>query len=260
MTDEIRPMDHAAVDELGAAFALDALEPHEAGAVRDHLAACTEPHAELRSRRGAAQVLVMSLDAVEPSPALRDRVMASIERTAQDRDAVGRSPVATQPPPSRAGWFDWLSPRIARPLAVAAVVALVAVGAWSVTLQSQLAERDRALRAVAEAIADGETAFRVDGSAGRGYVVDTPGSGAALVVADLAALPPDKIYELWLLDAAGTPVAVGTFRPSAGDQVAVVPVERDLSGFATFAVTIEASRVDAPTNLDLVMVAPLEPS
>jgi anti-sigma-K factor RskA len=236
------------------------LEPDEARAVRDHLATCREPHEELRSLLGADQVLAMSLDAVEPSPRLRERVMASIERTAQERDAVERPPAATPtPPPSRAGWFDWLSPRVARPVAGAAVVALVAVGAWGVTLQSQLAERDRALRAVADAIADGETAFRVEGSAGRGYVVDTPGSGAALVVADLAALPADRIYELWLLDAAGTPVAVGTFRP-ADAEVAVVPLERDLAGYTTFAVTVEASRVDAPTSSDLVMVAPLEPS
>jgi hypothetical protein len=46
-------------------------------------------------------------------------------------------------------------------------------------------------------------------------------------------------------------VDVGTFRP--GDAaVAVVPVERDLTGFNTFAVTIEAQRVDSPT-LPIVM-------
>ena len=44
------------------------------------------------------------------------------------------------------------------------------------------------------------------GSAGRGYVVDTPGVGASLVVTDLKSLPADKLYELWLLDAAGTPL------------------------------------------------------
>jgi anti-sigma-K factor RskA len=257
MTDEIRPMDHAAVDELGAAYALGALEADEARAVRNHLATCTEPHAELRSLLGADLVLAMSLDPVEPSASLRERVMASIERTAQDQAPVER-PSAPAEPPRRGGWLDWLSPRVARPLAVAAVAALLAVGAWGVTLQAQLAERDQALRAVADAIAEGETAFRVDGTAGRGYVVDTPGSGAALVVADLAALPADRIYELWLLDAAGTPVAVGTFTPSDG-EVAVVQLERDLAGFSIFAVTVEASRVDAPTT-DPVMVAPLEPS
>ena len=261
MTDELRPMDHAAVDELGAAFALGALEPDEARAVAEHLATCQEPHTEVRSLLGAEQVLAMSVEPVQPSAALRDRVMASIERVPQEH-AAARPPRRPTPaePRERRGWLDWLSPRVARPLAVAAVVALIAVGALGLNLQSQLAERDRALRAVAEALAAGETAFRVDGSAGRGYVVETPGEGAALVVADLAALPADKIYELWLLDAAGTPVAVGTFRPSAGDEVAVVELERDLAGFATFAVTVEASRVDAPTNLDLVMVAPLEPS
>jgi anti-sigma-K factor RskA len=258
MTDEIRPMDHAAVDELGAAFALGALEPDEVRAVRDHLATCTEPHAELQSLLGADAVLAMSLEPVEPSPALRERVMASIERTAQERAPAVRPPAAEEPP-RRGGWLDWLSPRVARPLAIAAVAALLAVGAWGVTLQGQLAERDRALRAVADAIAEGETAFRVEGSAGRGYVVDTPGSGAALVVADLAALPADRIYELWLLDAAGTPVAVGTFRPTDA-EVAVVSLERDLAGYMTFAVTVEASRVDTPSSSDLVMVAPLEPS
>ncbi|HTE66251.1 MAG TPA: anti-sigma factor [Candidatus Binatia bacterium] len=257
MTDELRPMDHAAVDELGAAYALDALEPDEARAVRDHLATCTQPHAELRALIGADQVLAVSLEPVEPSPALRERVMTSIARAAQERDSAARPPAAAEPR-QRGGWLDWLSPRVARPLAVAAVVALVAVGAWGVTLQSQLAERDRALRAVADAIAEGETAFRVEGTAGRGYVVDTPGSGAALLVSDLAALPADRIYELWLLDAAGTPVAVGTFTPADG-EVAVVELERDLAGFTTFAVTVEASRVDAPTG-DIVMAAPLAPT
>lgn len=259
MTDELRPMDHAAVDELGAAYALGALEPDEARAVQEHLASCTQPHTEVRSLLGIEQVLAMSVEPVQPSAALRDRVMARIERVPQEHAAVPppRRPAPAEPR-ERGGWLDWLSPRVARPLAIAAVVALVAVGAWGLNLQSQLAERDRALRAVADAIAAGETAFRVEGSAGRGYVVDTPGSGAALVVADLASLPADKIYELWLLDAAGTPVAVGTFAPSDTD-VAVVHVERDLAGYATFAVTVEASRVDAPTS-DPVMVAPLEPS
>jgi anti-sigma-K factor RskA len=258
MTDELRPMDHAAVDELGAAYALGALEPDERRAVEEHLATCPEPHTEVRSPLGAEQVLAMSLEPVQPSAGLRERVMASIERAPQDRSAAAVPPPAPAQRRERRGWLEWLSPRVARPLAVAAMVALVAVGAWGLNLQAQLAQRDRALQAVADAIASGETAFRVEGSGGRGYVVDTPGEGAALVVADLTALPADNIYELWLLDEAGVPVAVGTFTPTDTD-VAVVHVERDLSGFAIFAVTVEASRVDAPTS-DPVMVGPLEPS
>jgi hypothetical protein len=117
---------------------------------------------------------------------------------------------------------------------------------WGASLSGQLADRDRALRSVADAIAGGQTAFRVEGDAGRGYVIDTPGSGATFVVADVGSLPADRLYELWLIGPSGA-VDVGTFRPAA-DAVAVVPVDRDLAGFETFAVTVEAQRVSAPTS------------
>lgn len=239
------------VDELAGAFALGAMEPEEEAALRAHLADCEQPHVEIRNALGAGVLLAASLDPVTPSPALRDRVMATIERTPQLR----RPPVPASPPPMRRGLLDWLSPRVARPLALAAVVALLAVGVWNVSLQSQLGQRDAALRAVANAISGGEVAFRVDGSAGRGYVVDTPGEGAALVVADLADLPADRLYELWLIDASGAPKAVGTFNPTH-DAVVVVPVEHDLTGYATFAVTVEAERVAAPSG-EPVMISDL---
>jgi anti-sigma-K factor RskA len=141
-------------------------------------------------------------------------------------------------------------------LRVGAAVAVIAVGAWNVSLSTQLGERDRALQAVANAIAGGEVAFRIAGEAGRGYVVDTSGSGSSFVVADLDPLPADKLYELWLIGPNGAPVDVGTFRPG-DDVVTVVPVDQDLSGFQTFAVTVEAKRVDAPTG-DIVMAGALQ--
>ncbi len=240
------------VDELAGAFALGAMEAAEEAAIRAHLATCDQPHLDVYEALGAGAALASSLDPVTPSPALRVRLMQTIERTLQgDRAEVPSRPAA------RRGWLDWLSPGVARPVALAAVVALLAVGVWNVNLQSELGLRDTALRAVANAIAGGEAAFRVDGSAGHGYVVETPGAGAALVVADLAKLPADKLYELWLIDAGGTPVAVGTFSKTDG-AVAVIPVERDLTGFGTFAVTVEAERLAAPSSSDLVMVGALE--
>jgi anti-sigma-K factor RskA len=231
------------VDELAGALALGAVDADEALAAREHLETCPEPHAELRSLLGADAVLAAGLEPIHPSAALRDRLMDSVARMPRREPAVK----------PRRGWLDWLSPQVARPLALAAVVAVIAVGAWGVSLSSQLGERDRTLRQVASAIAGGEAAFRVEGHAGRGYVVDTPGSGSSLVVADLAPLPAGKLYELWLIGPDGAPVDVGTFHP-ADDAVAVVSLEQDLSGFETFAVTVESRRVDAPTSTDLVMV------
>jgi anti-sigma-K factor RskA len=238
-------------DELGAALVLGALEADEALAVWDHLASCDQPHVELRAMLGADQVLAVSLEPVAPSAALRDRLMATVARTPQERSSRDQAASVADLPEQR-GWLDWLSPQVARQLAVVGVVAALAFGAWNVSLQSQLGQRDQTLRSVANAIAGGGVAFRVDGSAGRGYVVDTPGTGSALVVAGLTSLPAERIYELWLIDATGKPVAVGTFTPS-DSAVAVVPVDRDLTGFVTFAVTVERTRVAAPTSTPVMV-------
>ena len=245
------------VEELAAALALGALDPDEEATVQAHLADCEEAHAAVREAMGAGLVMAESLEPVAPSAALRERLMASIERTPQD---VAPSAVPAPPSrPARRGWLEWLSPRIARPVALAAVVALLAVGAWNLNLQAQLADRDAALaardaalRAVASAISGGQAAFRVEGNAGRGYVVETPGEGAALLVTDLADLPSDRIYELWLLNPAGSPVAVGTFSSTEG-AVAVVQLERDLTGFSIFAVTVEEERVAAPSSDPVIL-------
>ncbi|HTI30287.1 MAG TPA: anti-sigma factor [Methylomirabilota bacterium] len=241
-------MTHSQVEELAGAFALGALDSDEEAAVRAHLAECGEAHPEMEAALGAGIVMAESLDPVDPSAAVRDRLMATIERTPQAHRQAVAQPVRQ----SRRGWLDWLSPRVARPLAIAAMAAVIAVGAWSLGLQSQLNQRDAALRAVASAISGGQAAFRVEGNAGRGYVVDTPGRGAALVVTDLAELPPHRIYELWLLNPAGSPVAVGTLT-STDDAIAVVQLERDLSGFSIFAVTVEAERVAAPSSDPVIL-------
>ena len=79
--------------------------------------------------------------------------------------------------------------------------------------------------------------------------------GQAIFLADsLAALPPDELYELWLIGDDG-PVAVGTLTDT--DGVALVELEQSLGDAAVFAVTVEAERVEAPTS-DPVLVASLE--
>jgi hypothetical protein len=236
------------VDELAGALAIGAAGAEEARAAREHLATCPEPHAELRSLLGADAVLAAGLEPIQPSAGLRDRLMRSAAAAPRQAPVVAGDRAQ---PPARRGWLDWLSPQVARPLALAAVAAFVAVGIWGLILSGQLADRDRALRDVAAAISGGQAAFRVEGDAGRGYVVDTPGSGASFVVADVGSLPAGRLYELWLIGPSG-PVDVGSFKPGQ-DAVAVVPVDRDLSGFATFAVTVESQRVTAPTT-DPVMV------
>jgi anti-sigma-K factor RskA len=241
--------EHLDIDELAAALALGAVDADELRAAREHLETCAEPHAELRSFLGVDVVLAAGLDPVEPSAALRDRLMSSIAATPR---APAPSPELASSEQPRRGWLDWLSPRVARPLALAGVAAAIVLAVVSVSLSGQLTERDQAMRQVADAISGGEVAYRVAGDNGRGYVVDTPGTGSSFVVADVGALDANQLYELWLIGADGTPVDVGTFRPS-GEAVAVIPVEQDLTGFNTFAVTVESERVESPT-MPIVML------
>ncbi|MGH2392259.1 MAG: anti-sigma factor [Candidatus Limnocylindria bacterium] len=239
-------MDCARVDELAGATALGALDPDEARAITQHLATCGQPHIELREPLGAGAVLAATLEPMTPDPALRERVMASVAATPQAHRAAIAPPGDSAPsiPRSR---LDWSSVGLWRGLAGAAAVVIIVLGGWNIGLRQQMAVQDAALSTIADIVIGANPAYSVTGVAGSGYVIDSDGPGATFVVAGLEELPTGEIYELWLLDAAGTPLAVGTIEV-ADPGLAVVALEQDLSGFALFAVTVEAERVDAPTG------------
>jgi anti-sigma-K factor RskA len=241
----------AQVDELAGAAALGALDPDEARAITQHVATCDQPHAAFRELLGSDAVLALELDPMTPDPALRERVMASVAVTPQNHAALG-SPARDSSPSVGRSWLDWSSVGLWRGLAGAAAVVVIALGGWNIGLRQQLAIQDAALSAIADVVIGGQPAHSVTGLAGSGYVIDSDGPGSTFLVAGLQELPSGDIYELWLLDAAGTPLAVGTIEV-ADPGLVVVALEQDLSGFALFAVTVEAERVDAPTG-DPVMV------
>ncbi|MEO8509827.1 MAG: anti-sigma factor [Chloroflexota bacterium] len=196
-----------------------------------------------------------------PPPALRQRLMETIEarpqeHAAQPRRSVRDAVAPLSPDMSPRPFLGWLPQSLARGLAVGGVTAALALAVVGGSLYAQLRDRDDALRALATTIAAGDAALRVSGEAGSGYLVDRQGTGATLILADVKALPADRLYELWLIPEQGAPTAVGTFTPS-DDEITVVPVEDDLDGYSGFAMTVEAERVDAPTT-DPVLVAPLE--
>jgi len=239
-------LDCARADELAGAAALGALDPNESRAITQHVATCDQPHTELRELLGSDAVLALALEPMTPDPALRERVMASLAATPQAHRAA-IAPAGDSADSTRRPWLDWSSVGLWRGLAGAAAVVIIALGGWNIGLRQQMAAQDAALSAIADIVIGGHPAYSVTGVAGSGYVIDSDGPGATFVVAGLDELPSGDIYELWLLDAAGTPLAVGTIEV-ADPGLAVVALEQDLSGFALFAVTVEAERVDAPTG------------
>lgn len=240
--------DCTTVDELAAAYGLGAVEPAEERALSAHLAECTNPHVEARGLIDAAAAVPAGLEPVAPSAALRERLMATVAATPQER------PVAAAPErqvidlPSRRRW--WQAGPLPAALAAAALVAAVGVGAWGVSVNSELAERDAAIRAIAAA----ESIHRATGTVGEGWVIESGGQ-AMFMAEDLADLPDGQLYEFWVIDAEGNATAAGTLTDTSG--VTLVPLERSLEGATTFAVTIETERVEQSAN-DPVMVAALE--
>jgi len=245
-------LDCTRIDELAGAIALGALDPDELSAAMAHLESCDQPHTELRELLGADHALALMVEPRDPGPELRARVMASAGAGARGRQ---RAPSATSRATDRRRWFDWSSVGLWRGVAIAAVVVLL-VGAVSwVGLRQQVATQEAALSAIAEVVAGGAPAYPVSGPAGTGYVIDTEGPGASFLVAGLAEPPSGDIYVMWLLDAAGTPLAVGTI-DSTGQELTVAALEQDLVGFTVFAVTVEAGPVNTPTS-DPIMAGQL---
>jgi anti-sigma-K factor RskA len=243
-------LDCSRTDELAAAYALGALDGSDERALSAHLVTCDRLHAEARSLIDAAAVLPASLDPVAPSPALRDRLMATVAATPQEhRPAVApvRERVAAPIEPRRAWWQ--LGPLPAG-LAALGLAAAVGLGAWGVSVNAQLAERDAALRAVASA----DSIHAASGAVGSGWVIES-GDEAMFMAEDLAELPDGQLYEFWLIDAEGNAAAAGVLTET--DDVTLVTLERGIEDAAVFAVTVEAERVEQSAN-DPVMVAALD--
>ena len=112
--------------------------------------------------------------------------------------------------------------------ALAAAAAALVLAAWNVQLRSEAQRLDASLAQLAHAVASGNAAYRATGSMGTGYVIDAP---TPVLVASLPSAPPGSLYEMWLLDAAGKPVAVGTFGVGTQAGLTVVQLERPLRGY-----------------------------
>lgn len=237
------------VDELAAAYGLGAVEQAEEREISHHLATCDRLHPEARALIDAAAAVPVQLEPMTPTPALRARLMASVAETAQDhRPAPAVHPEAMGPP-LRQPWWQLPSPLVGAAAAVALALA-VGLGAWGVSLQQQVAQRDAALRAVAAA----DVAHRVTGSAGSGWLLETH-EEPVFLAEGLAALDEGRIYELWLIEPDGSALSVGVVDEAEG--VVVAPLETQIGDATAFAVTVEEERVDAPTS-DPVLVGTLE--
>ena len=270
MTDDRRQsMTCDVARDLAAGYVLGALDSADEAAVRAHLETCDQPHPEFAALGGVVPAL-LELDPselVEPPPSLRDRIMAAAAADLGARD-IGAAdephadtsstsiaaerpsrvvpfPTAaerTAPGPRtvrRASPFDWA-------LRIAAVIAILAVGAWGLNVQGQL---DRA-RAFDGAIA---AVVKAAGQPGAKTVVLSPQTGYAasgiaavqsdgsvvLAMRDLAPTSGAQVYTAWVIVGSSAPVSVGDFAESGGGNAAMTTKPATTPAGATIALTLE---------------------
>ena len=210
---------------LAAPYALDALEGDERRRFDKHLKTCERCSAEVRALTEDAVRLAWST-AAPPPAALRDRVLAAVQRTPQESSrAPGREHApqlpphvwGTQPPPKRSR-----APRARRPLFVPFATATAAAALVVASLFAVQADRTRdelnAERAQAREIAHVLAAPDARASTGRdargrsiGVIASAADGEAIVTLSGYGGLPVGRVHQLWLMRPGAQPHSLGLF-------------------------------------------------
>lgn len=237
-------LSHEEVEELLAAYVLGAVSPEERAQVEEHLAGCDRHTDAERELRKAAERLANLADEREPSPALRQRIMAAVSTAPQ---LVPPTRPVVMPGQAIGLFARWRPGSRIAALAVAAVLLLgVGIGVGRLTAPSPPPQQ--------------LVAYTFNGNAG------APGAIAHLVyfknehravmeVTGLQPLTPSQVYELWLFRGT-TPVPAGLGTLTSGTLVA--QLSADLSTYQQIAITIERGEQPKPTS-NPILVGVLTP-
>lgn len=251
-------MQHDEARELIAAFALGAVEPDEAAAVRAHIDTCADCAADLRAEEEIASAL--DLVAASELPAgFADRVLAAVRTDGVATDAAGtRRPLESLPDVGEAAgeperWVSTTTPegwpaatslptaaetkaarRWFRPpqfLAGGLAAVIVVLSFFLVSTRNELSEKEDLVGALV-----GNEGIRLEGEHGQvGKMLPRDGGGL-LVVRGLARSPRRLDYQLWYLDD-GTPRSAGVFDVSS--ELTSVEIETPIRDADGAAITLE---------------------
>ena len=220
------------VRDLAASFVLGALPDPEMDAVRAHLADCPEPHDEFTELGGVVPALDAAVPQMEPPTTLRDRIMAAATADLDARRQVELPGVAavgeaSQPedvvaaPASTAGPTAIEAARRRRWTSVAgiaAVLAIVLLGGWNLSLQAQLNAAQtyqQQVAAVLDAASQPGALTAVmsapSGQGPNGIAAVTSDGAMRIAMRDLAPTAGDEVYEAWMILPNTAPAPVGGF-------------------------------------------------
>lgn len=242
-----------------ALYALGALEGAEKEALEQHLERCPSCHGELQQFQSDATLLALSTIGPVPRSLLRKRLLRAIARER-------REPVTAL---KRFAWWPLV------PYAVSAALLIVAAFVWSEnrSLKSALANLDqrhsemkgqlRVAQELVNTLTSPESKHitlvpvkALPQPQGKAYYLSSSGQ-LIFLASNLAPLPPNKVYELWLIPSSGSPIPAGLFQPDSRGTVTVVnpPLATGIEAKA-FAITVEPTGGSpAPTSPPIMLGA-----
>lgn len=244
-------------DDL-ALYALGTLSGDERAALERHLQSCVECRRELEVLRGDAASLAFSTSGPRPPARSRERLMAAIAK--EPRTA----PVRRTP---KRAWWSAMEFAAAAALVVMVFLLLRQNGELQGRLATMLAQssgqEQRLLQAkqLIETLSSPEADHYVLVASqappqpqGRAIYVASRGT-VVFLANNMPQLPPEKVYELWLIPTSGAPIPAGVFRPNAQGSAAVVkpPLPAGVEA-KTFAITVEPKEGSAAPTSQPIMV------
>ena len=245
-------------DDL-ALLGLGALQGDERVTLEKHLEDCSSCRRELERLRGDMALLALSASGPAPPRRSRERLLKAIaqEPRAQKSPAAARRSV---------GWtvLPWLA---------AAAFLLLAGFFWQQSdrlsqrvaeLQGESSQQQAQLERAREVVSTltSTDAMRVTLVAAQAppqpqgkaiYVKDR--SSLVFLASNMPPLPPQKIYELWLIPTNGAPIPAGVFKPDARGSATVIepPLPAGVEA-KTFAITVEPEQGSSTPTMPIVMM------
>jgi anti-sigma-K factor RskA len=167
--------DHDRWADAAGAYVLGAMPARERDDFESHLATCPECQAEVDELRPAAEALPMASPPMVPPAALKDRIMAEVEREAALLAQAG--PAADRPVPDRRRRFRF------------------SLGGWQLAPVAAALLIVGALAGFALRGGDSTQTF----SAGPNAHVQVKGDQMTFVAQNMDAPPEGRVYEMWVV-------------------------------------------------------------
>jgi anti-sigma-K factor RskA len=227
--------DHGRWEDTAGAYVLGAMAPDERDAFELHLETCAICREEVDELRPAAEALPMASPPMQPPAALKDRIMAEVDREAELLARAGAD--ADRPARARRErrGLGWLSGWRLAPVAAALLIAGVLAGAALTGPDSRT--------------------YAFEGQSAR---LEVEGDSARLVARDLPAPPEGRVYEVWVMPKGSeTPQPTDVLFTPRGDGSAVAAIPGSVDDIRQVLVTDEPFEGSEEPTGELLMSAEL---